>query len=632
IGVVVIDREYDVQTINGAAYRLLDINRVAIDRDLLHLAERVPTAPLRAAIDAAFEGMSAADDKTTTVVETTQTERRTLQIACYPYVSETRADTAQHASETVESVILLISDVTEREQRRATGTTQARARSGRSSGKRGATPDAGHRSAENERSALRLDEAHALIRELRAANQELKTRNLDVLRANEDLLISQEEAQAASEEVKTLYEEMQASNEELETLNEEMEATVEELHTTNDDLQARSKELQRLAEDREEQRQTSERERASLAAILLSMADALLVVDAGGRTMLTNDAYRQLFGNLDDASVLDLQDSDGHPLPAEATPRQRASAGTPFRMDFTMPASNGERRWFEARGEPIRSDDTLRGGVVSIRDITDHSLRRMQEQFLAMVSHELRSPLTAAHAAFQLLERQFPAGQDEKARSLAGIAIRQMRQLRLLVDDLADLGRIQQGEFQFTFQPIAVVALMEQLIESMSLVAVTGQERRHIMLMVDPASESMRIAGDPVRVEQIFTNLLTNAMKYAQWSKQIDVHLQQVDDMVEIAVRDYGPGIPAAELPHLFSRFYQVMSTRSQAQGGVGLGLFITQALVKAHGGSIGVRSTEGTEGSGTTFTVRFPLLQTASVVVEPEGRHSSHETSDGSD
>ena len=606
IGVVVVDREYDVQTINSAAYRLLDVSRAATGKDLLHLAERVPTASLRAAIDAAFQSVPhSTGAETVVLVETTHTEPRRLRITCYPQFGDTPASDGER---TVASVMLLISDVTGAADPGHSGraseipTTQ----SGRSPAKRRAKPPA----EEIARLTQQLEEAHAVTRELRAANLELKEKNLDLLRGNDDLLVSQEEAQAASEEVKTLYEEMQATNEELETLNEEMEATVEELHATNDDLQSRSTELQRMVEEREEQRQVSERERARLEAILSSMADAILVVDAAGKTVLTNDAYQQLFSASEAEIVLDETDGEtgGDPVPAGATLGERAVSGTTFTLDFTIPAGDRAPRWFEARGQPVHSGDTPQGGVVSIRDITDRSLRRLQERFLAMVSHELRTPITSILAYLQMLTRtDRPDGEARRLR-LTSMALQQVRQLTLLVDDLSDLGRMQGGKVHLTVEEIDLATLVGQIVDSLNLMAIAraSGEPPTIVFRVLPGSESTRIVGDPQRLEQIVTNLVVNALKYAPNSERIDIQLRQAHGLADLQVSDDGPGIPAADVPQLFSPFYQVARLGSKVQGGLGLGLFITRGLVEAHRGTITVRSIEG---SGTTFTVRLPLL-----------------------
>ncbi len=190
-------------------------------------------------------------------------------------------------------------------------------------------------------------------RQLLEANQELTTANEEMRTANEDLLLNTEEAQAATEEVETLNEEMQATNEELETLNEELQSTVEELNTTNDDLHARSVELQELA-------QSSEQGRGRLQAILLSMGDAVVVVDAHGAPMMTNVAYERLLASGDGDFV--PRDGNGQPLPAESWPQARAARGESFNMPFTLASASGVVRWFEANGGPVREVRQQRRG------------------------------------------------------------------------------------------------------------------------------------------------------------------------------------------------------------------------------------------------------------------------------
>src|SRR2546423_674322 len=220
-GAIVIDRHYDIQTLNPAARRLLGIHGPGLGEDLVHLTERLPAAGLRAAIDAVRGG--AAEREILIAAETVQGEQRYLQLICRPH---TRTDQA-----------------------------------------------AGDR---------------------RQATEE---------------------------------------------------ATVEELHTTNDDLQARNLEMQALAAGREEQRQLSEAERARLAAVLLSMGDAVFVVDRTGTVALTNAAVERLLGPAG-ADVVPEDEGEEQPLPAEETPRARAARGESLSMTFTLPGAGGARRRF----------------------------------------------------------------------------------------------------------------------------------------------------------------------------------------------------------------------------------------------------------------------------------------------
>jgi two-component system, chemotaxis family, CheB/CheR fusion protein len=576
-GALVIDRHYDIQTINPAARRLLGIHGPELGEDLLHLTERLPAPGLRVAIDAVRGG--AAERELLLAVETAQGEQRYLQLICRP---QTRTGEAveQGPAPAEGTVLILVADVTALEgARRAEAETLARVQE------------------EQARLEDRLRQTVELNRELEAANEQLSAANAELRSANEEFLVGSEETQAAMEEIETLNEELQATNEELETLNEELQATVEELHTTNDDLQARNLEMQALAAEREEQRQRSEAERARLAAVLLSMGDAVLVVDRTGAVVLTNAAVERLLGP-GGADVVP-QDADGQPLPAEQTPRARAARGETFSMTFTLPGSDAARRWFEATGQPIQSEGMDQGSVVVIRDITERSLRRMQEEYLVLISHELRTPLTPIHGYLTLLSRLLRTeSTDGRAQRYLARVQEQMQRLQRLVDDLLEVERLQEGKLRLERDAVNLVPLVQGLVEALQ--ATMDGPRVELAMAEGP----LVVAGDAARLSQVVLNLLTNAAKYAADSERIDVRLRREEGAALLEVQDYGPGIPAAALPHLFDRFYQVV--QRTAQDGLGVGLFITRELVRAHGGAIEVRSTEG---EGATFTVRLPLL-----------------------
>ena len=434
-------------------------------------------------------------------------------------------------------------------------------------------------------------------RDLLTVNQDLVRVNLELMSSNEELLVRNEELQTATEEIKTLNEELQATNEELETLGEEQEATLEELRMTNDDLQARSAEVLHLAALRVEQQQASEGKAAEFAAILLGMGDALLVLDSTGNTRFTNPAYVALFG--DEFAVFVAEDDAGQPLPFAETPQQRATASLPFHMTFTLPTPTGGRRWLEASGEPIMIDHVPDGGIVTFRDITDRSLRRLQDEFLALASHELRGPLTVILGLAQWLQRKLPSEQDIAFRPM-GIIVRQVQRQQRLIDDLMDMERLQHGKLHLQLAPVDLRVIIGQTVEA----TLISNPSPPIVIEADDAP--LMIVGDAVRLEQIATNLLMNASKYAAESQQISVRLHRRVHEAEMQVADTGPGIAPAVLVHLFQRFYQGEAETQIGQKGLGLGLFLVHELVTAHGGRIVVQSVVG---QGTTFTIHFPLL-----------------------
>jgi two-component system CheB/CheR fusion protein len=563
-GLLVVNERFQIQLINAAARRLLGIHGTAIGEDVMHLARYVPVMALREAIAAALRG-----DETTTLVTTDgliadDVAELTLELRSFPERDE-------QAPEGVTLAATHIRDVTEREAER-TALREAQTR------------------------LQRVTEGH---RALVSANEELTAANLRLRAVNDELLVSNEEFQAATEEVETLNEEMQATNEELEALNEELQATVEELNTANEDLQARGVELQELAVTLDDQRRDSDTDRRRLQAVLLSMSDAVLVTDAGGRPILTNAAFSAMFG--DTMEGLQPENEFGEPFPPERLPQRLAASGQTFVLPFTQPAPDGSRRWFEASGQPIRDDDGAEWGVVVVREITDRSLRHLQDEFLALASHELRSPLTALSGSLQMLRRRLPEDAlDPRANRYIAQSIQQVNQLATLINDLGDVVRLQTGKLQATPQLLDLGHLATQMVE----VARTLTER-HAIEFEAPA-EPLFVNADPRRIEQVMINLLNNAIAYAPDTERIDVELRRAGDMAELSVRDYGPGINPGDIERIFTRFYQSEDLETRTHGGLGLGLFIAREIVDAHGGTLEVASEPG---AGATFTIRLPLV-----------------------
>jgi two-component system CheB/CheR fusion protein len=588
VGVVVVDRHYDIQAINPAARRVFSIHNLALGEDLVHLAQAVPSTPLRSALDAAFrEGV------TTTLAEMTleqvdPTQPHTFQFTILPQREEA-------ASGPVETALVLVQEITPLvEARQALQQQIQETRQEFERFRQDAAAELARTRAEATAEQQRREELiRGLVetnRRLQEANQELTSTTEELRTANEELVVGMEEAQAAVEEVETLNEELQASNEEMETLNEELQATVEELHTTNEDLQARGLELHQLAH-------ASQEERARLAGVLQSMQDAVLVVNERAEPLLTNQAYVQTFGS-HEAQVV-AHDAEGHPLAPEATPQQRAARGEVFTLEFTLPTSE-TRRFFEATGSPLRDEEgRLMGGVIVLRDITERSLHRLQDEFIALAGHELRAPLTilklALHLTGKRLQDQPPVdpGRQSTERMLA-----QVGRMEGLITDLLDVGRLQRGIFQIHLEPLQLEPLVVEVVEA-------AQELTQQLITLEMTGGPFTLQGDAGRLEQVLLNLLTNAITYAPQSPQIAVRVRRVGQEAELQVQDAGPGIAADQLPHLFSRYYQVEHQGPTRSTGLGLGLYIVKEIVTQHGGQISVTSSEG---QGATFTVRLPL------------------------
>jgi two-component system, chemotaxis family, CheB/CheR fusion protein len=568
VGVVVVDRKYDIQAINVLARRLLGIHTPAIGEDLVHLAYRSLGGPLRDAVDTAIVGEGHHTVHEVSSLPDDPGERRFFELVSFVHGVSTDAPDRD------EAIVLLIADVTSRERERterAAALAEAEARA--------------------DHVQELLDDSARTVRQLLQANQELATSNARMHSANEELLMGGEEAQAAMEEVETLNEEQQATNEELETLNEELQATVEELNTTNEDLQARTLELHEQAAEREGLLAALAQERQRLEAILSSMADAVLVVDKAAAPVLTNAAFTRQFGD----SLPALQDVSGRKLSTRANPVRRAARGETFTQDFTIVGPDEQRRWFEASGMSIQSSRGIQGGVLVIRDVTDRSVRQLQDQFVTLASHELRMPLTALRGSLEMLLRSLPLdGGDSRVGRYASISLEQSRLLTDLVQDLSDVVRVQSGQLAIERQSVDLVEVVQAAVELARPMA-EGLEIRV------EAPESLPIEGDRRRLQQVLLNLLSNAVQYGSTPAGIVVRLESDDQEAVLEVIDSGPGIPAEDHQRIFDRFYR--STQTSAPG-LGVGLYVVRAIVAGHGGTVHV---ESNDGHGAAFVVRLP-------------------------
>jgi two-component system CheB/CheR fusion protein len=566
-GVVVIDTHYDILSINLSARRLLGIHSPAVGDDFVHQTRAIPAERLLALIDAARRGDRLREVFQVQVLGSDPGAPRSLQLTCYRQTREGDPSTAP--------VVVEVADVTEPySERDRLDAAQAQNR------------------AEAERLGALLEETRRTVAQLLSDNEQL-SRDYALARSqNEELLVGAEEAQAAAEEVETLNEEQQATNEELETLNEELQSTVEELRATNEDLQARSLELQMLAGEREIAR-------ARLSSILSSMADAVLVVDADGNPVMVNVAFQRWFGA--DAAGLRPEDESGTPLPHEQTPQQRAARGEAFTIEFTARDASGTRRWFEAVGQPMLDRGT-ETGIVMIRDISERNLRRLQEQFVA-AAHELRTPLTVLEGSLQLLDRRRDAIPPEQFSECLATALHEAQRLRRLTDELVDVERLELGQAVLNRERLELADAVQQAAQSAQMLT----DRQTIA--VTPSADALPVDGDRLRLEQVFLNLLNNAVSHAPESSRIEVRLSRQDGEAQVEVEDHGPGIAPEDQPHIFDRFYQGQNQQpGSGSGGLGLGLYISREIVAAHGGTISVRSAPG---EGATFAVRLPLAGT---------------------
>jgi PAS domain S-box-containing protein len=269
-----------------------------------------------------------------------------------------------------------------------------------------------------------------------------------------------------------------------------------------------------------------------------------------------------------------------------------------FKDELRMRHKNGSWSWMEVSFNNQLNNKFIRGIVVVTHDITERKIMELQkDEFLSIASHELKTPLTVIRAYSQLLKTKIIQvnENDEKITFLNKIVL-QTDKITLLIDELLDMGKIQEGKFTVRTKPFDVSLLIEKIIADFRYVS-----NSHIIVFHDRIRTMVQ--GDADRIAQVFTNLLTNAIKYSPGSDKVVVRTARSGENIITSVTDYGIGIPAGKQKYIFQRFFRI-EDNSPAQLSSGLGLYIAAEIIKLHKGKIWF---ESKKGQGTTFYFSLP-------------------------
>ena len=288
--------------------------------------------------------------------------------------------------------------------------------------------------------------------------------------------------------------------------------------------------------------------------------------------------------------------------------------------------SDGEFAWFLVRIVPMLESEKLTGWIVAATDIdTQHhaleqaeAANRMKEEFLAIVSHELRNPLNAIKVWTHLLRQ---GNLDSRKREKAMEAIERNVDLQTsLVEDILDVSSIVRGRMKLTLRPQRLAPIVEAAIAAVK----PGAEAKGVELLYECNIPMETVSADPERLQQVFWNLLTNALKFTPREGKVTVRVSRQGHQVVVMVRDTGQGISADFLPYVFDRFRQAESPYTRVYGGLGLGLAIARQLVELHGGNISVDS-DGTD-KGATFWILLPVKEKLTET-RPDDHHDDEQT-----
>ncbi|PTQ91362.1 ATP-binding protein [Agitococcus lubricus] len=256
---------------------------------------------------------------------------------------------------------------------------------------------------------------------------------------------------------------------------------------------------------------------------------------------------------------------------------------------------------------PMRLHERLLFTAI-IRDMTERkAIERMKNEFISTVSHELRTPLTSIRGAIGLVLSKAAEGLSPKAKMLLNTASRNSERLSLLINDILDLEKIESGKLDFDLKPIDLAQLIQQAITGNEGYAVNHQ----VALVLAETLVTAPVYADDHRLLQVFSNLISNAIKYSPPQGRVELRLQDQDEQWRIGVRDHGRGIPEAFRERIFQRFAQADASDTREKNGTGLGLTISKAIIERHGGNIAYHSVIG---EGTEFFFTLPkLVSTAS-------------------
>ena len=355
-----------------------------------------------------------------------------------------------------------------------------------------------------------------------------------------------------------------------------------------------------------EQRQ----QEATTRAVVDGVVEGLVLVSLEDHRLLrVNRQFEELFGIAASQVIgkrletLDAQIAQVFAQPEAFRERVDATAADPTaRFTETFQQVWPQERILELFSAPVLSDGRFIGRVYGFRDVTqERELDRMKTEFVSQVSHELRTPLTAIKGFSEILADGDAGEISEEQREYLGIVTSNVDRLVSLINDLLDISRIESGRIKLDLAPIDLVRIVNSVAATMRPLL----DGKRQMLTTDVQPDLPLAMADYDRVCQVLTNLVSNAHKYTPAEGRINVSVETLEGMVRVAVTDNGMGIPAEDVPKLFTRFFRVDSSLTREIGGTGLGLSIVKSIVELQGGSVSV-TTE--LGHGSTFAFTLPI------------------------
>ncbi len=387
--------------------------------------------------------------------------------------------------------------------------------------------------------------------------------------------------------------------------------------------------LYRKAQEEIRERKRAEDElrtsRDQLEVIFQSVDDGITVQDATGTLLFANDAAAKLTGfssveelmNTTPSEIVqkfELFDEFGNPLALSDLPGRRALKGEEHVPEMLVRyrfKETGQEKWSMLKATPVFDEaNRIQFAINVFQDVTQRKLmEKHKDEFFAIASHELKTPITSIRAFAQIMKKCIIGKGDKESLYYISKMETQLSKLTNLIGDLLDISKIQAGKLLFNEEVFAIDTLIRETVEDL-------QQTTEICEIILEGETKKRVYGDRDRISQVLTNLITNAIKYSPGCKKIVVGLLTNSQVVTISVQDFGIGIGRHDQKRIFERFFQAFIPKRETYPGLGVGLYISAEIIKRHKGHIWV---ESKKGKGSTFFFSLPMYTGKQVLENKE-------------
>lgn len=370
--------------------------------------------------------------------------------------------------------------------------------------------------------------------------------------------------------------------------------------TQNDEIGQLATAFNQMGRQLKHQMELIKQEKEQLSSILTSMTDAVITFNRDYSILLSNPQAERLlqkwyFANGADENVLppEIFHMLEHVISFAEEIEEELELGGQF---------------YDVSISPLYSENSIRGAVAVLRDMTDqHKLEKLRSDFIANVSHELRTPISLLQGYSEAMIDDVVTSVEER-NEMAQIIHDESKRMSRLVTDLLDLARMESGHMRLYKNRLDLYAFLERVLNKFMQIARDANVTLSVTKMESNAE--IVICADADRLEQVFTNLIDNAIRHTPNGGKVTVGVERKGETIEITVADTGSGIPIDDLPFIFERFYKADKARTRGKGGTGLGLAIAKNIIDSHGGRISARLGESV---GTVFTCTLPLTDNCS-------------------